>query len=106
MKTFERIHRYNPSKQNQDGQPLLRSMASENPQAEWSTSIRKRVHGLRQRRQLRKLLALDDHTLVDMGYSRTQILHTLRRPTRARTSAAIHNIHLQNMHPEQPRLRQ
>lgn len=105
MKIFERTYRYKSHSRNHGDNPLPDLMTPAMPPLELIEAVRRRVLGLRQRRQLRKLLAFDDRTLSDMGHNRAAILRTLHRPAHRSISGMISNIHLQNMHPEQPRMR-
>ncbi|HLQ85915.1 MAG TPA: DUF1127 domain-containing protein [Salinisphaeraceae bacterium] len=58
------------------------------------------VSSLRQRRQLRRLLAHDDRTLADLGFARNEIRQALNLRRPSRNSFISNNIHLQDMHPE------
>lgn len=101
MSHLEKTNRHHPTGHNRPTSPHPELMMPAMPPLELIESMRKRVVSLRQRRQLRKLLSYDDHTLTDMGHSRAELLHTLHRSRRTPTAYQINNIHLQNMHPGQ-----
>lgn len=101
MKSFARTTRYRSLHGRAEHAPLPSLIPSNAASTGWVRSMRKSVSSLRQRRQLRHLLAYDDRTLLDMGHSRTQILHALHgRRARPATITAVRSIHLQDLHPE------
>jgi len=75
------------------------------PPSGYAIQSNKRIRSRRQRRQLRKLLAYGDRTLSDLGYSRDQIHNALRIRCQDKNAFVLNNIHQQNMHPEQLRVR-
>lgn len=75
------------------------------PTLELVGTMRKRVKSLRLNRQLRKLLHYDDRMLSDIGYSRADLQRTLRTPRFSGMESAVGNIHLQDLHPKQYRVR-
>lgn len=105
MSNPAKTYRYHPSGSDQESQVLSSVMNLPMPALERVGSIRERVFGLRQRHQLRKLLRFDDRTLADMGHNRTEILRALHRRQQSPVAYESSNIHLQNMHPELPRVR-
>jgi len=104
MSNPAKTYRYHPSGSNHGSTVLSALMNPVTPSPQQAGATRKRVLGLRQRHQLRKLLRFDDRTLADMGHSRTEIMHALHRSRQAPIAYESSNIHLQNMHPELPRV--
>lgn len=100
MKDLERNYRYRAPEFAPRGNHLPDLMTPAMPPLELVEAMRKRVTGMRHRRQLRKLLAYDDHTLADIGYSRRDLRHALRLSRRSDIRPGIGNIHQQDMHPE------
>jgi uncharacterized protein YjiS (DUF1127 family) len=80
-----------------------RAGAQATPSQELVGIARNRFRRLRQRRPLRQMLSYGDHTLADVGHCRSTLSRTLHRPMSE--TPAVQNIHLQNMHPERPRMR-
>lgn len=101
MRNFERKYRDQTGVQSHN---LRRNASTRNTLSlELVEVARRRVRSLRQRRHLRQLLSYNDHALADMGHSRDRLLRDLRLPMNANAAPEVQNIHLQNMHPDQPR---
>lgn len=105
MRNFERNYRYRSSAVPPRTNSLPDLMTPAMPPLELVEAVRKHVHGMRHRRQLRKLLTFDDRALADIGYSRRGIQQSLHMRRQGGFGRDIGNIHQQDMHPERSRLR-
>jgi uncharacterized protein YjiS (DUF1127 family) len=103
MRHFERKYHDQAGARSHNPRPNMATWTT--PSLELVAIARNRVRTLRQRRQLRQMLSYDDHTLADIGHCRYKLLRALHLPMNATNAPAVQNIHLQNMHPDYPRVR-
>ena len=68
--------------------------ASGNALAHLGTALDKRIREARARRQMRKMLNLDDHMLRDLGLTRGDIRTATRMPMSVDAATELHRISL------------